>query len=385
MNTTTAIAEKFIPKGFFIFNNGLQRFLAEPDTQAWYYDCDQDKYRSVTDDGPLPNPAPWLARVTTMPFELELRFPNLCTKDKKEVDLCITILCAITMPKVFLHEWQARLDASNRLAASDLEERITNQVKQKVADKIADYTYEELTQKHYFPKAAWNDLLADDFKKLGIELCEVTQVEYVLGEPDKFRAECEQRQKREQIAVEHEEALRKIQLETAERIRKVEHDHQLADERRQIELEKIRLEAERDRKLCQLKFEHECLKIEEEIACIRDQQEERERIKEERQSLEKHFELFHKDQKDILSVLQGIEKKLNEGFVIPIELIQQIFGEAFYRIQYFLSQFEHSILVACVIGFNLINSRRNMMITLYLFFVDAINIFFKYSPYLFHR
>ena len=319
------IAQKFIPKG--LFSNGLKAFLTNPDTLAWYYDSDQEKFRSVTDDGPLPSPTPDLVRLDTRAFEVELRFPLLRTQDNKEIGLTIKAFCKISPPREFLFQWKDRLDALNELMAPDLEESIVNLVMPKVVDRIAEYTYKQLAEERALTAESYKALLNasvfdnDSVSDLGLEITEVLSAEPELEELEKFRAVCEKLQKREEITISHEEAIKTLRLEAKERDREIKHAQKLADKKRQIELELVQRKTERDQELAQRKFEYELLEIEDKIAGIQDQQEERRRIKQERQNLEKQIKLL---QEDFDGKFQRFERVMKEG-TASIALLHELF------------------------------------------------------------
>ena len=327
------IAQKFIPKGFF--SNGLKQFLAEAkeaNSETWNYGS--STIECVTDVRKCPTSH--IARLSTKPFELELLFSQIATQDNDRVDLRVRTLCKIANPRVFLYAWKDRLDALNCLSNADLTGRAISLVKSLIIDLIAKHTYEQLVPKHNLPDNAYLAHIAPIFEReLGLDLSEIT-VEYFSEQATErqalgnFQEEYQKRAQREQITVKYEEAARIRQLETEERIREIKHNQQLKDEERQMELEKIQFEAVGAQMLGQLNLERERLKIEEDIAVIRDQTEERERIKQERRSIEEQFERFQgefrQSQKNIVEALRGIEETLKNGIPIsgpPIHILAE--------------------------------------------------------------
>ena len=332
---TNIIAQKFIPSkpssSNLFGNNELKQFIAKPETQTWNRAVSPPV--AISDVKRLGQAD--LVRLAKIPFELELLFSRLKTKDGQEIDLRIKVLCIIDAPLQFLQVWNARLDATGRLITDDIEDRIKNNTLPNVIEQIAVESYTELTTENSIPHNTWkNDatLICPAFTDLGLELSEITQVNYLCEKEaerealNKFRSEYELRENREQVIAEYEEATKKRQLETAERIREIEHNQQLSFELRQA----ARFQASGDQTLAQLQFDRDRLKIEDEMAVIRDQKEDRERIKRERRNLEEQFELFRRDhqqdQNAIAEALRGIEEILKNGTPTSESLFHTLAG-----------------------------------------------------------
>jgi hypothetical protein len=326
------IAKKFSPKerSWFNFFSGdeLKEFLAEKGVQALDYTT--SSITRIDNVGQLSKGiTPKLANLSTEPFDLELLFSRLRTQDGKEIDLRVKVLCKITNSVSFLHRWKDRLDARNCIESSDIEERVKNNVLSHIVDLIANYTYRQLDTEHSLPTTAYHAELVHVLAPLGLELSEVKLPEYLCEEVTaqetlkKFRREYEMREERERITADYAEAAKTRRLQEEERRREIEHEHRLADQRRQSELEiewdNIQLQQQER----YLEFELKRVEVEDKIAFIRDQQEERERIKLERRSLEEQFKLCQQDQKDAIKLLQELEKAHRAGIETIVDLLRE--------------------------------------------------------------
>jgi len=342
------IAEKFIPKKSlisaltpgFLRKDELKVFLDEArkiGLQVWGYD--KSNTYEVADFGRLPDsPDVEYARLFTKPIELQLSLFQLETQDCKEIDLTVKVLCIIANPASFLHKWKDRLDTEteNCIEKFVLEHRVSIEVQPLFRDEIQNRTYKQTIPENNSP-GSWTTLFRP-VEELGLEFRSITDVECVCAEEanrqalDKRRREYAERQKLEKLNDDYAIATKKRELEDKEQIQKIEDDHQLRHAERQAKLKAHDLLASENLRLAQLRIERDRLKIKEEIAVIRDQAEERERIQRERRSIEEQLTqvqvYIQQYQKENLAMLQEIREMLENGKEVSESLLNNLFGRS---------------------------------------------------------
>lgn len=190
--------------------------------------------------------------INTAPFEAELVFPDLVSKDGVSLDATVKVACRVSDPRKFLQEcaldWLA---ASDSVSITQLETWMINCCSIEVREEVQVVQYDAMKQREGLPASWWMIKLPGWMGTDWLKIIEVTEARYESMTADKA-AEIASRRKQFELEEEsrqqinqHEVRMQHEQLEYENAKRELELAADLSEKDRQARLKQAELTYEK--------------------------------------------------------------------------------------------------------------------------------------------